>query len=91
MIPQAEIERLRREVDLVKLVGSRGVQLKRTGRSWQGKCPFHADGKTPSLSITPSKGLWRCFGCDAAGDAIQFIELSAHVSFREAVEILQNI
>src|SRR4030042_1401601 len=67
MIPQAELERVKRDVDLVALMQARGVVLTRRGASWQGRCPFHEDGKTPSLSVTPSKGLWRCFGCGVGG------------------------
>ena len=57
----ADIERVKSTVDLVALVQSSGVTLKRQGRNWLGRCPFHAD-KTPSLVITPSKGLWNCLG-----------------------------
>ena len=84
MIAPAELDRLKRDVDLVALVQSRGVELRRNGRSWQGLCPFHTDGK-PSLSVSPDKGLWRCFACGAGGDAIRFVELHDKLSFREAV------
>ena len=88
MIPQAELERVKRDVDLVALMQARGIQLTRRGSSWQGRCPFHDDGKTPSLSVTPSKGLWRCFGCGAGGDAVRFVELCDQVRFPEAVKRL---
>ena len=81
MIPQAELERVKRDVDLIALMQARGVVLTRRGSSWQGRCPFHDDAKTPSLSVTPSKGLWRCFGCGAGGDAVRFVELCDQVRF----------
>ena len=88
MIAEDEVARVKGEVDLVALVQSRGVELRRKGRSWQGRCPFHEDGKTPSLSVTPERGLWKCFGCGAGGDAIRFVELSDKLGFREAVVTL---
>ncbi len=76
-----------KQVDLVALMQSRGVELKSCGTSWQGRCPFHADD-TPSLSVTPAKGLWRCFGCDAKGDAVSFVEQMDRCTFVEAMKAL---
>ena len=84
MIDKEKIEAIKRGVDLVALVQSRGVALKQTGKGWFGLCPFH-DDKNPSLSVNPDKNLWQCFGCGAAGDAIRFVELIDRVSFPEAV------
>ena len=53
------------------------------------QCPFH-DDKNPSLVITPSKGLWNCFGCDAGGTVIDFVMRSEGISFRHALEILRE-
>jgi DNA primase len=58
MIPAVEVARVKNGTNLVVLIQSKGIELKKKGRSWQGRCPFHADGKTPSLSVTPEKGLW---------------------------------
>jgi DNA primase len=88
MIAAPELARLKHDVDLVALMQARGVALQKRGRSWQGRCPFHEDGATPSLSVSPDKGLWRCFGCGAAGDAIRFVELCDQVTFPEAVQRL---
>ncbi len=77
-----------KQVDLLALMRSRGVELVARGASWQGRCPFHEDD-TPSLTATPAKGLWQCFGCGAAGDAIRFVELRDGCSFVEAVKALQ--
>lgn len=77
-----------KQVDLLALMRSRGVELVARGATWQGRCPFHEDD-TPSLTATPAKGLWQCFGCGAAGDAIRFVELRDGCSFVEAVKALQ--
>jgi DNA primase catalytic core len=84
MIPAVEVARVKNGTNLVALIQSKGIELKKKGRSWQGRCPFHADGKTPSLSVTPEKGLWKCFGCGVGGDAIRFVEMHDKLSFREA-------
>lgn len=88
MIAQVEVERIKQETDLVALIQARGISLLRKGKSWQGRCPFHDDSKTPSLSISPDKRLWRCFGCNAGGDAIRFLELYDKLSFPEAIKSL---
>lgn len=85
----SEAELLRaKQVDLPALMRSRGVELVTRGATWQGRCPFHEDSTT-SLAVTPAKGLWQCFGCGAAGDAIRFVELRDGCNFVEAVKALQ--
>ncbi|MEW6351597.1 MAG: CHC2 zinc finger domain-containing protein [Thermodesulfobacteriota bacterium] len=71
--------------DLVELI-SETVELKRSGSGLQGLCPFHAD-KTPSLSVSPDRGLWNCFVC-GGGDVISWVEKRDGVEFRGAVETL---
>jgi DNA primase len=68
-IDQALIDQVKR-TDLVALVQAKGIALKKNGKGYFGLCPFHADNN-PSLSVNPSKNLWQCFGCGAAGDAIR--------------------
>ena len=89
-IPEAEINRIKSETDLVALIQSRGVALKQQGANWTGFCPFHADKETPNLIVTPGKGLWRCMAaaCGVTGNAIQFVEKFDGVSFRHAFELL---
>jgi DNA primase len=87
-IDQTVIDRVKR-TDLVALVKAKGIELKKNGKSYFGLCPFHAD-KNPSLSINPSKNLFQCFGCGAAGDAIRFMELIDQVDFKEAVRRLSD-
>ncbi len=87
MIEKQTIEHIKASADLKTLVESRGIQLKKNGKGWFGLCPFH-DDKNPSLSITPSKNEWHCFGCGAGGDVIRFVELFDRVDFKEAVKRL---
>jgi DNA primase catalytic core len=88
-IPDTELERLKQEVSVERLVEGSGVVLRKTGKDWVGKCPFHAD-ETASLVITPVKNLWHCFGCGAAGGPIDWVIKKNGVSFRHAVELLRE-
>jgi DNA primase len=89
-IPDDEIQRLKREVGLERLVTSAGVELRRHGPDLIGLCPFH-DDKGPSLVVTPSKNLWHCLGaCHEGGSVIDWVMKRDGVSFRHAVEILRG-
>jgi DNA primase catalytic core len=89
-IPDEEVARLKREVSLLTLVRAAGVELKRHGANWLGRCPFHED-RTPSLVLTPSKNLWHCLGaCQAGGSVIDWVMRREGVSFRHAVERLRQ-
>ena len=90
-IPEAEIERLKREISLERLVEARGVVLKRKGADLVGRCPFgtHADAE-PSFVVTPAKNLWHCFGCQQGGSVIDWVMRVEGVSFRHAVELLRD-
>jgi DNA primase catalytic core len=89
-VPKDEIERLKREVSLIRLVEASGVALEKRGRDFVGRCPFHED-KTPSFVVSPEKNLWNCLGaCGTGGDVIAFVMKAEGVSFRHAVELLQN-
>ena len=88
-IPDAEIDRLKREIDLAALVRSRGIDLARHGgKDLIGRCPFHDDSDTPNFIVTPDKGLWHCMACGKAGNALQFVQGFDGVSFRHAFELL---
>ena len=88
-IPQDEIERLKEEVSVERLVEDSGIELKKSGKDKIGRCPFHEDD-TASLVVTPSKNLWHCFGCGAAGGPIDWVIKSRGISFRHAVELLRE-
>jgi len=88
-IPQPFINELVARTDLVDLIGRR-VTLKRAGSSHKGLCPFH-DEKTPSFTVSPDKGFFKCFGCGAYGNAIDFIMRYENREFPEAIEILAEL
>jgi len=87
-IPEAEIERLKNEVSVERLVETSGVALKKAGKDILGRCPFHDDAEA-SLVVTPAKNLWHCFGCQVGGGPIDWVMKSRGVSFRHAVELLK--
>ena len=82
-MPRPEIEEIKARVNIVELVG-RYVNLRPAGKGYKGRCPFHPDD-TPSLMVSPEKGLWHCFGCGAGGDAIGFLMRIEKLSFPEAL------
>ncbi|MDR1792623.1 MAG: DNA primase [Bacteroidales bacterium] len=60
------------------------VQLRRNGAAYKGLCPFHNE-KTPSFIVTPAKGIFKCFGCGAGGDAVAFIKKHENINYGEAL------
>ncbi|MCL6593966.1 MAG: DNA primase, partial [Alicyclobacillus sp.] len=82
-IPDAFVEELRRRLDIVEVV-SEYVHLRRSGRSYVGLCPFHNE-RTPSLSVSPDRQLYHCFGCGAGGTVIRFVMDAEGLTFTEAV------
>jgi len=89
-IPEAEVERLKREISLQRLAEARGIKLTRSGKELIGLCPFH-DDRNPSLNIDPAKNVWSCKGaCGEGGDVIAWVMRAEGVSFRHAVEILRQ-
>ena len=88
-IPEADIEQVKSRTDLVALVQSRGIELKKHGsKDWIGRCPFHDDQNNPNLIVSPDKGLFHCMVCGKAGNPIQFVQFHDGVSFRHAYELL---
>jgi DNA primase catalytic core len=90
-IGEAELERLKREVSVVRLIEAAGVALKKHGADdLVGRCPFHED-RTPSLVISPKKNLWHCLGaCQAGGGPIDWVMKHDRVSFTHAVAKLKR-
>src|SRR3989338_481435 len=87
-IPEAEIERLKNEVSVERLIEASGIELKKAGKDKQGRCPFHEED-TASLVVTPAKNLWHCFGCGIGGGPIDWVIKRNGLSFRHAVELLK--
>jgi twinkle protein len=65
------------------------VKVKKEGSDYVALCPFHNE-KTPSFKISPSKNIYKCFGCGVSGDAIEFVKEHKKVSFSESVKILAS-
>ena len=85
-IPSNVIETIKSNANIVDIIGEY-VSLTREGQSYKGICPFHND-HSPSLTVNPAKGIYKCFSCGASGDVIGFLEEYLSISFPEAVEIL---
>lgn len=86
MIKQSTIDLVRSRAEILDVVGSR-IPVKRAGSGHIACCPFH-DEKTPSLHISPSKGMYKCFGCGKGGDALSFVMEYDKLPFNEAIEKL---
>ncbi|MBI3909617.1 MAG: DNA primase [Armatimonadetes bacterium] len=80
------VQEIKERTDLVELI-SGYITLRRAGKNWKGLCPFHAE-KTPSFHVDPERGFWRCYGCNAGGDAFRFVERIENLTFIEAAEKL---
>jgi DNA primase len=87
-IPEDELERIKSEVSVQRLVETSGIELKRVGRDLVALCPFHRED-TPSFKVSPTKNVWHCLGCGASGGPIDWVMQTQGLSFRHAVELLQ--
>jgi DNA primase len=88
-IGEAELERLKAETSLVRLVEASGIKLEKRGKDLVASCPFH-DEDMASFVITPQMNLFHCFGCGAAGGPVDWVMKRNGVSFRHAVELLRD-
>ena len=86
MIPKETVDKIFDAADIYDVVKDY-VNLKRAGVNYKGNCPFH-DEKTPSFVVSPAKGIYKCFGCGAAGNSVKFVMEHEKVSFPEALKIL---
>ncbi|MCP5004887.1 MAG: DNA primase, partial [Planctomycetes bacterium] len=95
LITKEQIESVKQSNDLVSLIRSRGIRLKKKGKDYIGLCPFHKE-KTPSFTVDPVKQLYHCFGCSnngkgsTGGDVIGFVVKHDKVTFKDAIESLSN-
>ena len=80
------VEDIKSTVNIVDVIGS-CITLKRSGSGYMACCPFHKE-KTPSFSVSQSKGFYHCFGCGEHGDVIKFVEKYYNLDFQSAVEKL---
>ena len=86
MIPQETVNLILDTARIEDVIGD-FVTLKRRGGSYVACCPFHNE-KTPSFYVTPSKGIYKCFGCGKAGSAVGFVMEYEHLSYVEALKYL---
>lgn len=84
----SSIDEIKARLDIVDLV-SETVQLRRSGKSYSGFCPFHANTRTPAFVVFPETGTWRCFGqCNEGGDIFRFVMKKEGWDFSEALKYL---
>jgi len=88
-ISDSELTDLKNNVSLLRLAEVQGHELKKEGKDYVMRCPFH-DEQTASMKITPANNLFHCFGCDEGGSVIDWVMKTQGVSFRHAVEILRE-
>jgi DNA primase len=88
MISQSTISEILNRIDIIDIVGG-FVKLKKRGSNYLGLCPFHNE-KTPSFTVSPSKEIYKCFGCGRSGNAISFIMEHEKYSYVEALKWLAN-
>lgn len=84
------IDDLKGRADLVRIIQPYAQDLKKKGANWMACCPFH-DEKTPSFSVNPAKGFYKCFGCGKGGTAFNFLMEIEGLSFPEAVQRVAEI
>ncbi len=88
-LPTDQINRIKRDVSLLKLVESQGYEITKQGKDHVVHCPFHEDD-TPSCVISPKTNLFHCFGCGEGGSVIDWVMKLQGLSFRRACELLLN-
>lgn len=86
MIPQQTVNEILDATQIVDVIGD-FVTLKRRGANWTACCPFHSE-KTPSFYVSPSKGIYKCFGCGKAGSAVSFLMEHEAMTYPEALRWL---
>lgn len=86
MIDRSTIDRILDAAQIVEVVGE-FVQLKKRGVNYLGLCPFHNE-KTPSFTVSPSKEIFKCFGCGKVGNSVNFVMEHEHLSYPEALKYL---
>lgn len=88
MISQETIQKIQNSVDILDIVGSY-VKLKKRGANYLGLCPFHNE-KSPSFTVSPTKEIYKCFGCGKSGNSISFLMDLEKYSYVEALRWLAN-
>ena len=87
-IPRETIDEIRSRNDIADVIGSY-LSLKNAGSRFKALCPFHKE-KTPSFTVSPDRQIYHCFGCDAGGDVIRFVQEYEKVDFMVALQMLAD-
>lgn len=83
LISKSTIQKINDTAEVLDVIGS-FIKLKKRGSNYLGNCPFHNE-KTPSFTVSPSKGIYKCFGCGKAGNVITFVQEHEKLSYPEAL------
>ena len=86
MIPKDTIDQIFETASIEEVVGD-FVSLKKRGVNYIGNCPFHNE-KTPSFTVSPTKRIYKCFGCGKGGNSINFIMEIEHFNYPEALKFV---
>ena len=86
MIDRATVDKILSAAKIVDVVGE-FVTLRKSGVNYKGLCPFH-DDRTPSFHVSPARGIYKCFSCGKAGNAVNFIMEHEQMSYPEALRWL---
>ena len=89
MIDRETIDRIYAAANIVDIIGEY-VTLKRKGVNYQACCPFHNE-KTPSFVVSPSKGVYKCFGCGKGGNAVTFLMEHENMTYPEALKAWPSV
>ena len=84
----SSVDQIKSKIDIVSLVSSY-MKLDKAGANWKGKCPFHNE-KTPSFFVSPDRGSYYCFGCQAKGDIFTFVEEFEGLDFVGSLKVLAD-
>ena len=88
MISQETIQQIQNRIDIIDIVGT-FVKLKKRGANYLGNCPFHNE-KSPSFTVSPTKEIYKCFGCGKSGNSISFLMEHEKYSYVESLRWLAN-
>ena len=81
------IDEVKARLDIVETVRAYAPDLKKAGRTWKARCPFHSE-RTPSFNVDPERQTWHCFGaCSTGGDVIEFVRRKEGLDFKEALRL----
>jgi DNA primase len=91
LISRTTIDAVHEQADLLTVVQRSGVVLKKAGPSWKGCCPFHNE-KTPSFTVTPARGIYKCFGCGEGGNSVvSYVMDAQRMTYPDAIRYLADM